>query len=178
MAFGFSERHTAIDKAIRYASYKGRLMFAAASNDGRNRSDDIAWPARDANVICIHSGDGNGTRSPFTPTSQDNMRIMVLGESVQSACPTHVDSSGLRYMSGTSCAAPIAAGIAALILDYARGFLDDEQWQTLRRTDAMRNMFKRMRDENHADYWWIKPWKIFREDRTKEWIEGEIRAAL
>jgi hypothetical protein len=82
-------------------------------------------------------------------------------------------------MSGTSCATPIAAGIAALILDYARGFLTQQEWERLRRVDYMRRMFERMRDPNpYTGYWWIKHWELFDSKRTEGWIRGEIRRIL
>ncbi|KAJ4376387.1 hypothetical protein N0V83_001670 [Neocucurbitaria cava] len=180
MSFGFGEEHKDLYDAIQEAAYKNVLVFAAASNDGKNRPDGVAWPAKDNNVICVHSGDGNGARSTFTPSPSDNMRIMVLGECVKSACPPHLKcAADHKLMSGTSCAAPIAAGIAALILDYARGFLDEHEWNRLRRTTAMLRMFKRMKDEHSTDgYWWIKHWQWFDSSRTVGWIQGEIRGVL
>ena len=180
MCFGFGDEHPQLHRSIQYAASKEVLMFAAASNDGKNRPDGVAWPARDINVICVHSGDGNGTPSTFTPDAQDSMRIMVLGECVHSAWSCSLkNDSGHKLMSGTSCAAPIAAGIAALILDYARGFLNQQEWEKLRRVGSMRRVFESMKDPwSRSEYWWIKHWKWFEPRRTAGWIEGEIRAIL
>ena len=61
MSFGFEveqdsqiEEHSIL-KAIRYAGSKGIAMFAAASNDGKNRPEHVSWPARALEVICVHS---------------------------------------------------------------------------------------------------------------------------
>ena len=180
MSFGFGEEYEQLDSAIQHAAYKKVLMFAAASNDGKNRPDGVAWPAKDNNVICVHSGDGHGSHSTFTPSPRDSMRIMVLGECIKSACPPHLKcDADHKLMSGTSCAAPIAAGIAALILDYARGFLDDQEWDKLRRTTSMLRMFERMKDEHSTDgYWWIKHWQWFDSNKSVGWIQGEIRGVL
>ncbi|KAF1829667.1 hypothetical protein BDW02DRAFT_602366 [Decorospora gaudefroyi] len=180
MSFGFGENHDSIDGAIDYAAYKKVLMFAAASNDGKNRPDGVAWPAQDDRVICVHSGDGNGNPSGFTPDAQDGMRVMVLGECVNSASPSHLKHPNNHHlMSGTSCAAPIAAGIAALILDYARSFLTQKEWEKLRRIQSIRNMFGQMKDPmSRSEYWWIKHWAWFDPKRDEGWIQGEIRRLL
>lgn len=176
MAFGFGDRDENLFEAISHAAYKEVLMFAAASNDGKNRPDGVAWPASESRVICVHSGDGLGNPSSFTPRAQDGMRIMVLGECVRSAWPLELQSpDGFKHMSGTSCAASIAAGIAAVILDYARGFLSQEEWKRLRRVDSMRRMFGNLKCPHSTDgYWWIMHWTMF--GRTEHWIQDQIRS--
>lgn len=185
MSFGFEEEQdsdieeNSILKAIRYAYQSGVSLFAAASNDGNNRPDHVCWPARALEVICVHSGTGTGQPSTFTPGPHDNQRIMVLGEWISSAWPAHLKSPGnTKYMSGTSCATPIAAGIAAIVLDYARRTLSPENWKKLRRVDGMQRMFERMRDPRVDKYWWIRPWDFFQKDNTWEWIDNEINKAI
>ena len=170
MSFGFVEEQSAILKAIGRAYAKGITMFAAASNDGANREDNISWPAKIQEVICVHSGSGGGTKSRFTPWASDNHRVMVLGECVKSLG---------TYMSGTSCATPIAAGIAACILDYARRVgLSEDELLKLRRTEYMRKMFKIMKKEEREDYWWIIPWSFFNDKRSDPWIADQMRIAI
>ncbi|KAL7919842.1 hypothetical protein ACQKWADRAFT_300209 [Trichoderma austrokoningii] len=180
MSFGFGSRNEAVYDAIKYAAFNDVLMFAAASNDGKNRPDGVAWPAAESHVICIHSGDGYGNQSSFTPSPKENMRIMVLGECVWSAWPPNLNLPGdNKDMSGTSCAAPIAAGVAAVILDYARGFLSRQEWESLHRIDSMRRMFERLKDpDSHSGYWWIQHWGLFDPKRDESWIQGEIRGFL
>lgn len=185
MSFGFEEEQDSdleedsILKAIRHAYHNGISLFAAASNDGNNRPDHVCWPARALEVICVHSGTGTGQPSAFTPGPHDNQRIMVLGEWVKSAWPPRLQSPGnTKYMSGTSCATPIAAGIAAIVLDYARKKLPPERWKRLRRVDGMQRMFERMKDSRVEKYWWIRPWDFFQQQNTLEWIDNEIRKAI
>jgi hypothetical protein len=181
MAFGFSSRPMRLQKAIQHAASKGVLMFAAASNDGLNHPDGVAWPAHDINVICVHSGDGHGKPSAYTPAPQDSMRIMVLGESVRSAWPPQLNHrDGYRLMSGTSCAAPIAAGLAAVVLGYARTFLSGEQWMILRGVTSMRRIFECMTNSpghNVKEYIWIVPGMLFDTRRAEGWVQEQIRKA-
>lgn len=180
MSFGFGSKNEVVYDAIKYAAFNDVLMFAAASNDGKNRPDGVSWPAIESHVICIHSGDGYGNQSSFTPSPKENMRIMVLGECVRSAWPPNLDLPGdNKDMSGTSCAAPIAAGVAAVILDYARGFLSRQEWESLHRIDSMRRMFERLKDpDSHSGYWWIQHWGLFDSKRDESWIQGEIKGFL
>ena len=195
MAFGFEQEQDSrveeesILQMIRYAHGKNVTIFAAASNDGHNRPDGVAWPARAAEVICVHAADGEGTPK-HTPGAADGQRVMLLGECVRSAWPQRapkIDSEqagGLqvrkesRYMSGTSCAAPIAAGIAAIVLDYARDFLTPDDWKRIRRVDGMKKVFEIMKDPRTNEYWWVRPWDLFRKNATPEWIQEEIRRVV
>ncbi|KAM0455083.1 hypothetical protein ACHAPV_007972 [Trichoderma viride] len=180
MSFGFGSKNEVVYDAIKYAAFNDVLLFAAASNDGKNRPDGVSWPAIESHVICIHSGDGYGNQSSFTPSPKENMRIMVLGECVRSAWPPNLNLAGdNKDMSGTSCAAPIAAGVAAVILDYARGFLSRQEWESLHRVDSMRRMFERLKDpDSHSGYWWIQHWGLFDSKRDESWIQGEIKGFL
>ena len=125
-----------------------------------------------------------GTAIPpyLPPAPQDNKRITVLGECVDSAWPPFPEGSKYKapddrkLMSGTSCAALIAAGIAAVVLDYARSLLNEEEWQRLRRYDSMMNMFKELRDKDATiGYWWIKHWALFDPKWGASWIQNTIK---
>ncbi|KAJ5613658.1 hypothetical protein N7528_007312 [Penicillium herquei] len=182
MSFGFPCEIDVIHKAIKSATLNGNILFfAAASNDGNNRPGGVVWPAKDMNVICVHSGNGRGKPSSFTPSAQDGMRVMVLGESVKSTWPQKLQEGDEKVMDSTSCATPIAAGIAALILDYARVFLTPEEWVKLRRVDSTRRLFNNMKDPDayaKDGYWWIKHWEWFDSKQDQSWIEGQIKQAV
>jgi hypothetical protein len=124
MSFGFEPNIASIEDAINRHSQRV-VMFAAAANDGAN-SDVIAFPARLDNVICIKAGNGDGALSDF---SQKNRRdagdnFFTLGEEAVSLWPSQRLPNGVQLMqkraSGTSVATPIAAAIAALVLEFTR----------------------------------------------------------
>lgn len=136
MSFGFPTRmidgYDELEHAIKHAYYRDVLLFAAASNSGGQLGR--AFPAREANVICVHSTDARGNRSPFSPTAvPQDVNLATVGEAVSSAWPMHLcsgdghaagdegeDGIFSAVKSGTSYATPVMAGIAAFLLLYAR----------------------------------------------------------
>jgi subtilisin family serine protease len=118
MALGFEKDHDNVRQALLEANAARILTFAAASNDGNIRR--VAFPASMIrNVICAFSSDGNVKESreynPAPMTSNHN--FCFLGEEVE---VLGSGSSGMIRQSGTSVATSIAAGIAALVLDFSR----------------------------------------------------------
>ncbi len=183
MSFGMPNRSPRIDKAISRAQYHNKIMFAAAANDGANST--IAYPAKSDMVIGIHSLDGNGNRSGFTPSPLENRdNFATLGEAVESSWP---DRSGTRVASrksGTSYATPIAAGIAATFLDYAtlKVGLDDDAMDRLYSLQGMRAIFKLMADGKGSKardgYDYVAPWRLWEEGRSDESVHYAIIDAL
>ncbi|KAI0553245.1 pfs domain-containing protein [Xylaria curta] len=129
MSFGFPtcdiEDYIELEHALANAYANKVLLFAAASNDGGRLGR--SFPAREPTVIAVHATDAYGNRSSFSPTAtDDDISIATIGEAVESTWPVHLceeettDQNYVKYKSGTSYATPIAAGIAAFLLLYAR----------------------------------------------------------
>ncbi|KAI4699570.1 hypothetical protein J4E81_004595 [Alternaria sp. BMP 2799] len=111
--------------AIRRARASNVLLFAASSNEGIRTKAGMSYPARALEVIAVDAADVHGNPSKFNPPQLSHKaRFTALGEAVRSAYPTHLPSEdpheGWKRMVGTSCATPIAAGIAGLVLEFAR----------------------------------------------------------
>lgn len=159
MSFGFPRRYTNIERAIDRASNKDIILFAAASNSGANRN--IAFPASSSRVICINSADGGGARSRFNPPPQSTSHnFSVLGEAVSSAWPTGLGEGAEKRRTGTSTSTPIAAAIAALVLEFAKQpQLHISHNARLKTLEGMREIFLNMSEEKDG-YSFLVPWKI------------------
>jgi subtilisin family serine protease len=183
ISFGFSEEVPVIRSALKNAERRDVILFAAANNEGGNR--DIAWPARMSEVICIHSTDGRGNPSPFTPTAlTDSNNFSILGQAVQSYWPPDLKEPGnMIRKSGTSTATPIAAGIAAVVLGYigtrstllgSNEMSEDEEYisTALRSASGIRAVFRLM-VEKRKEYDYVVPWKLINND-PRHWKEGTV----
>lgn len=152
MSFGFPSRdvegYDELESAIHNAYSAHVLLFAAASNSGANL--DRAYPARDENVICIHSTDANGNRSPFSPTALSNaLNLATVGEAVESAWPVHLCETHLavKRKSGTSYATPIAVAIAVFLLQYVRLYLPENAYM-LKRQSRMKAVLRKISEKS------------------------------
>ncbi|KAI4612198.1 hypothetical protein J4E83_007749 [Alternaria metachromatica] len=126
MSLGWDENSDlGLRAAIERARASSVLLFAASSNEGIRTKAGMAYPARALEVIAVDAADVHGNPSKFNPPQlRDKARFTALGEAVRSTYPLHLPSEdpddGFKRMVGTSCATPIAAGIAGLVLEFAR----------------------------------------------------------
>lgn len=96
-----------------YADVNRKIVLAAASNDGNQQY--MTYPASRHGVIAVNAATGAGSSSQFNPPLVSGKNLSIIGEMVQSAWVPNTT----RIMSGTSIATPIAAGVAALLLEIA-----------------------------------------------------------
>jgi hypothetical protein len=99
------------------------VFFAAASAWGGNEPR-VSWPARHDSVISMCASDGHGNSYGRNPNPRQNhYNLSMLGTAVSGLWPQELQPSSryrTKYKSGTSCATPIAAGVAANILTLMR----------------------------------------------------------
>lgn len=162
MSLGFDKEIPCIRQAIdnTLQSKKRPLFFAATRNDGANQG--VAWPAKYSEVIGISSTDGDGYPSTFNPKSDlPHQLYYALGEAIP---VEHVDLKQptkriKKYVSGTSYAAPVAAGLAGNLLGCVRmavKCMKGEEYEKyedlpekLQKKDAMRAALKYCMSKTH-----------------------------
>ncbi|KAI9642691.1 hypothetical protein NHQ30_008422 [Ciborinia camelliae] len=122
MSFGFKDEKKEFLKAINDTLHT--LIFASASNYGANENPPIRFPARVKDrVICLNSADGNGSPSDCNPPANDKREnFTALGEGVRLSEEVIQPARGTNSncVMGSSIATVITAGIAALVLEFAR----------------------------------------------------------
>jgi cell wall-associated protease len=122
---GFSPNKAWVDDAIRYAQQKGVLLIHAAGNDGANNDEVENFPkdtfedGQEADNVITVGASGNGRTGSkiagFSNYGKKEVDVFAPGVSIYSTVP-----GGIKYnnASGTSMAAPVVAGVAAMILSY------------------------------------------------------------
>lgn len=121
----YSREKKLIDEAIKYAMKKDVLIIKAAGNDGVNIDNEIYFPNR---IYEDKSGEAEGwievgasswkddsTLIPvFSNYGKKTVDVFAPGNHLLSCSP----GSGYDDATGTSVAAPVVAGLAALIREY------------------------------------------------------------
>lgn len=126
MSFGkpYSPYKSAVDDAVKYADAHGVLMVHAAGNDGADLSKGKNFPTPNylgggRPQLWIEVGasswkGGDSLAAPFSNFGKGEVDVFAPGVDILSTVP------GNEYErdSGTSMAAPVVSGLAALIMDY------------------------------------------------------------
>ena len=126
MSFGkdVSPQRKTVDDAMRYALSKGVLLIHAAGNDNKLLDTTASFPSdrfMDGSAIpnlitvgAITSKNNEGLVAPFSNYGRKTVDVFAPGMTIYSTTP------GNEYdnLSGTSMAAPVVTGIAAVLKSY------------------------------------------------------------
>lgn len=165
MSFGFDHEilvdgkpaiSNAISEALRIRDQQ-ILFFAAAANEGGNQPE--MFPANNPQVISIRGTDHRGWLQRFNhPKGNTGIDcFMTLAQDVPGAGLSR-DGGNEVCKSGTSVSTPIAAGIAAMLLSYARLYGDDlKRFQgdkpALSTFSGMHSIFKKLSTDMNGFYY-------------------------
>jgi len=126
MSFGkdYSPGKSMVDEAVRYADSRGVLLVHAAGNDGKDLAESASFPTplyadggRAANWIEVGASSWQGGEklaAPFSNYGKAQVDVFAPGVDILSSVP----GGGYARESGTSMAAPVVSGLAALLMSY------------------------------------------------------------
>jgi subtilisin family serine protease len=125
MSFGkaHSPQKSVVDEAVRYADSKGVLLVHAAGNDAANLDTQPSFPVRDYQAggqpklwieVGASSYSADSLAASFSNYSRTRVDVFAPGVSILSTVP----DNGYERNQGTSMAAPVVSGLAALIMSY------------------------------------------------------------
>lgn len=126
MSFGkaFTSNKNVVDDAIKYAQEKGVLMIHAAGNDAKNTDIEDNFPKADFDAgknapHWIEVGASSWKlkkylTADFSNYGKNRVDVFAPGVDINSCIP----NSKYAVFSGTSMAAPVTAGVAALLKSY------------------------------------------------------------
>ena len=123
---GFSPRKGLVDDAVRYADDHGVLMVHAAGNDGEDIDHGDNFPtavyddgsrARNWIEVGAASWQVDSLAATFSNFGQNSVDVFSPGVDILSTVP----GSEYDREDGTSMAAPVVSGVAALLMGYFPG---------------------------------------------------------
>ncbi|MGB0714795.1 MAG: S8 family serine peptidase [Phycisphaerae bacterium] len=116
---------TMFEAAVDYAYENGAFVVAAAGNWA---GFDVAHPAEFENAMAVAATTHNDSRAIFS-NQGPALAVAAPGDDIWSTYPL----VGTRYdfLSGTSMATPVVAGLAGLIKSYLPGANPDQIWSLI-----------------------------------------------
>lgn len=125
MSFGkaYSPQKELVDEAVRYADSKGVLLVHAAGNAGASLDSENNFPnprylgggqARNWIEVGASGPALDSLAAPFSNYSRTRVDVFAPGVGILSTVP----GNGYKANQGTSMAAPVVSGLAALVMSF------------------------------------------------------------
>jgi subtilisin family serine protease len=124
MSFGksFSPGKKHVDDAVRYAASKGVLLVHAAGNESTNTDESPNFPSpfytesklREPAWLEVGAITSSGDVADFSNYGKKRVDVFAPGAAIYSTMP----GGAYEFQDGTSMAAPVVSGIAAMIWSY------------------------------------------------------------
>lgn len=121
---GYSPEKKWVDEAVEYADAKGVLLVAAAGNDNSNVDETPQYPNRISakgkeyknwiSVGAVNFEEGKKLVASFSNFGKKGVDVFAPGVAIYSTVP----GSEYQELDGTSMAAPVVSGLAALLFSY------------------------------------------------------------
>ena len=127
LSYGGTTNNATQKNAIDYAVSKGCIVFAASGNESTSTTlTNVCYPARLDNVMGVGALSSPTARATYS-NGGTGLDIMTSGSWY---APTY--TGGYNTWSGTSCATPIAAGIAALVWELLPSYTNIQIMQFMK----------------------------------------------
>ncbi len=119
--------------AVQRAMDNGVIVVAAAGNDGQADDGDVQSPASVEKVLAVGAVDRQGAAAPFSSRGSDGSGRVDPNRKPEVAAPgvgiaTILPDGGYQYVSGTSPASALVAGLVLLLLDEHPDYRHQATW--------------------------------------------------